>query len=80
VSDECYFVMAFRFQTRHIKCKMDPMSICGTVIALAQAVSAVTAGLREIAALPEVPGEISDLHNEACLPMILQTLLSADIV
>ncbi|KFY91435.1 hypothetical protein V500_04666 [Pseudogymnoascus sp. VKM F-4518 (FW-2643)] len=43
---------------------MDPLSICASIIALCQAVTAITAGIREIATVIAAPDEISDLHNE----------------
>ena len=43
---------------------MDPLSICASIIALCQAVTAITAGIREVATVVAAPDEISDLHNE----------------
>lgn len=53
-----------RYGWHRATCKMDPLSICASIIALCQAVTAITAGIREVATVVAAPDEISDLHNE----------------
>jgi hypothetical protein len=53
-----------KYGWRRATCKMDPLSIWASIIALCQAVTAITAGIREVATFMVAPDEISDLHNE----------------
>ncbi|OBT90680.1 hypothetical protein VE02_00554 [Pseudogymnoascus sp. 03VT05] len=53
-----------RYGWHRVTCRMDPLSICASIIALCQAVTAIIAGIREVVTIIAAPDEISDLHNE----------------
>jgi len=54
---------------------MDPFSIAGGIIAVLQALKAVTVGIQSLADLRKAPAEYLDLHNEV-RGFVLRALLT----
>jgi len=54
---------------------MDPLSVTASIIAVFQALKAVTVGIQLLVDLRKVPAEYLDLHNEVC-GFVLRALLT----